>query len=29
MLEKHIPRELGKNITAFRVGYETAEGMEK
>ncbi|GAJ23869.1 unnamed protein product, partial [marine sediment metagenome] len=29
MLEKHIPRELDKNIAAFRAGYETAEGMDK
>jgi indolepyruvate ferredoxin oxidoreductase beta subunit len=28
-LRKHIPRELDKNIAAFRAGYETAEGMEK
>jgi len=29
ILRKHIPRELDKNITAFRAGYETAEGMDK
>lgn len=29
VLKKSIPRELDKNIAAFRVGYETAEGMEK
>jgi indolepyruvate ferredoxin oxidoreductase beta subunit len=29
MLRKHIPRELDKNIAAFRAGYETAEGMDK
>jgi len=29
ILKKHIPRELDKNITAFQVGYETAEGMDK
>ncbi|MEA1939356.1 MAG: 2-oxoacid:acceptor oxidoreductase family protein [Candidatus Caldatribacteriota bacterium] len=28
-LRKYIPRELDKNIAAFRVGYETAEGMDK
>jgi len=28
-LGKHIPCELDKNIAAFRLGYETAEGMEK
>jgi indolepyruvate ferredoxin oxidoreductase beta subunit len=27
MLKKHIPRELDKNIAAFRAGYKTAEGM--
>ena len=27
ILRKHIPRELDKNIAAFRAGYETAEGM--
>jgi indolepyruvate ferredoxin oxidoreductase beta subunit len=27
ILKKHIPRELDKNIAAFRAGYETAEGM--
>ena len=29
ILKKHIPRELDKNIVAFRAGYETAEGMNK
>jgi len=29
VLKKHIPRELDKNIAAFRAGYETAEGMNK
>jgi len=29
VLKKSIPRELDKNIAAFRVGYETAEGMDK
>jgi indolepyruvate ferredoxin oxidoreductase beta subunit len=29
ILKKHIPRELDKNIDAFRVGYERAEGMDK
>jgi len=29
ILKKHIPRELDKNIAAFRAGYETAEGMNK
>ncbi len=29
MLKKHIPRELDKNISAFREGYKTAEGMDK
>jgi indolepyruvate ferredoxin oxidoreductase beta subunit len=29
MLRKHIPRELNKNIAAFRAGYKTAEGMDK
>ena len=29
ILRKHIPRELDKNIAAFRAGYETAEGMDK
>ena len=29
ILRTHIPRELDKNITAFRAGYETAEGMDK
>ncbi len=29
LLKKDIPRELDKNITAFRAGYETAEGMDK
>jgi Pyruvate/2-oxoacid:ferredoxin oxidoreductase gamma subunit len=29
MLRKHIPRELDKNIAAFRAGYQTAEGMDK
>src|SRR5665648_1027168 len=29
MLKKHIPRELDKNIAAFRAGYEMAEGMDK
>ena len=29
ILRKNIPRELDKNITAFRAGYETAEGMDK
>jgi len=28
-LRKHIPRELDKNIAAFRAGYKTAEGMDK
>jgi Pyruvate/2-oxoacid:ferredoxin oxidoreductase gamma subunit len=27
MLKKHIPRELDKNIAAFRAGYDRAEGM--
>ncbi len=27
ILKKHIPRELDKNITAFRAGYDRAEGM--
>jgi len=29
ILRKHIPRELDKNIAAFRAGYKTAEGMDK
>jgi len=29
ILKKYIPRELDKNIAAFRAGYETAEGMDK
>ena len=29
VLKKSIPRELDKNIAAFRAGYETAEGMDK
>lgn len=29
ILKKHIPRELDKNIAAFRAGYKTAEGMDK
>jgi Pyruvate/2-oxoacid:ferredoxin oxidoreductase gamma subunit len=29
MLEKHIPRELDKNIASFCTGYKTAEGMDK
>jgi Pyruvate/2-oxoacid:ferredoxin oxidoreductase gamma subunit len=29
ILKKHIPRELDKNIAAFRAGYQTAEGMDK
>jgi len=29
MLRKYIPRELDKNIAAFRAGYKTAEGMNK
>jgi len=29
ILKKSIPREIDKNIAAFRVGYETAEGMDK
>ena len=29
ILRKHIPRELDKNIAAFRAGYETVEGMNK
>jgi indolepyruvate ferredoxin oxidoreductase beta subunit len=29
ILKKHIPRELDKNIDAFRAGYKTAEGMDK
>jgi indolepyruvate ferredoxin oxidoreductase beta subunit len=27
MLSKHIPRELDKNIAAFRAGYKIVEGM--
>jgi len=29
MLKKHIPREIDKNIAAFRAGYKTAAGMDK
>ena len=29
VLKKSIPRELDKNIAAFRAGYETAEGMDQ
>jgi indolepyruvate ferredoxin oxidoreductase beta subunit len=29
ILKKYIPRELDKNIAAFRAGYKTAEGMDK
>ena len=29
VLKKSIPRELDKNIAAFRAGYETAERMDK
>jgi len=29
VLKKSIPRELDKNIAAFRAGYKTAEGMDR